>query len=187
MTSHFIFRTAAAVFAAALISAPAFAETIVVYSPQGGDERGVFIAARAKEATGHDVKFLAAGGGELLDRIMAEKANPQADVVLGLVPQAMYRLKGEGVFLAHVPSWAGGLDPVFKDKDGQFHMFWQTPIVVAYAADKMAGLPAPKSWLDLANPIYKDKFTVGPLARRRRRASTSPAFCPASPTPPPAL
>lgn len=135
--------------------------TIVVYSPQGDDERGKWIIDRAKKDTGIDVQFLAAGGGELADRLEAEKNNPQADVVMGLVQNAMYTLKSDDILEPYVPTWAEGLPDTYKDPDGYFHSFWQTPIVMAYNPDYMSEADAPSTWTDLADPKYKDKFAFG--------------------------
>ena len=143
------------------------AQTLTIYSPQGGDDRGAFITEKAEEA-GFDIEFLGGGGGELFDRLIAEKSNPQADIVLGLVQPSMYQLKAEGMFEAFVPSWAADLGPDFKDADGNFHMFWQTPIVLAYT-DALTGGTIPTSWLDLDTPEYKDKFTVGSVTSQTTR------------------
>ncbi len=152
----------------AAIPFAAEAKPLTIYSPQGGDDRGKFITEKAKEA-GLDIQFLGGGGGELFDRLVAEKSNPQADLVLGLVQPSMYALKAQGMFETYVPSWAAALGPDFKDADGQFNMFWQTPIVLAYKSDALSGPEAPKSWLDLDKPEYKDKFTVGPITSQTTR------------------
>ena len=60
-----------------VLGATAEAEPLVIYSPQGG-ERAEWIAEQAA-AAGHDIEILNAGGGELFDRLLAEKNNPQAD------------------------------------------------------------------------------------------------------------
>ncbi|WFS26273.1 MULTISPECIES: extracellular solute-binding protein [Rhizobium] len=159
------------VVAALILTAIPFAlnaKSLTIYSPQGGDERGTFISQKAKEA-GLDIRFLGGGGGELFDRLIAEKSNPQADIVLGLVQPSMYNLKTQGMFEKFVPTWAAALGPDFKDADGSFHMFWQTPIVLAYKTDGLAGMEAPKSWLDLGKPEYKDKFTVGAITGQTTR------------------
>lgn len=145
----------------------AMAESIVVYSPQGG-ERGAWIAEQAK-AAGHDVKILNAGGGELFDRLIAEKNNPQADVVLGLVDTSMALLKKEGLFQANTPAWAEGLPAQYKDADGMVYKFWQTPIVLAYNADRLPADEAPKSWLDLTKDSYKGKYVIGNIAWQTTR------------------
>lgn len=158
-----IYRTFKSTLLASAMSAvalsTALAAPITVYSPQG-EERAVWITEQAK-AAGHDITMLSAGGGELFDRLIAEKANPQADVVLGLIDAAMATLKEEGLFQAHIPTWAEGLPEVYKGPDGVVHKFWQTPIVLAYNSDKMTAEDAPASWLDLVKPEYKEKYVIG--------------------------
>ncbi len=151
--------------AMALLSFPgasaATAEALIIYSPQG-DERAVWIAEQA-ESAGHDVTILTAGGGELFDRILAEKANPQADVVFGLIDAAMATLKAEGLFQPYVPEWAEGLPEVYRDDaDQMVYKFWQTPVVIAYNSDVLAKADAPSSWLQLVEDRYAGKYVIGP-------------------------
>ncbi|RVT81547.1 extracellular solute-binding protein [Rhodobacteraceae bacterium CCMM004] len=156
-------RAAALALAAAIAGGAATAEPITVYSPQG-EERGIWIGEKAKEA-GHDIQILTAGGSELFDRLLAERANPQADVVVGLIDASMATLKSEGLFAAYVPSWAEGLDAIYRDDaDGMVHKFWQTPIVLAYNADAMSAEEAPDGWLDLIDPQYAGKYVIGSTA-----------------------
>ncbi len=137
------------------------AESLTAYSPQG-DERAVWIAEQA-QAAGHDVTILTGGGGELFDRILAEKANPQADVVFGLIDAAMATLKAEGLFQPYVPEWANGLSEVYRDDaDQMVYKFWQTPVVIAYNSDALAEADAPTSWLDLVKDRYAGKYVIGP-------------------------
>ncbi|NNH65952.1 extracellular solute-binding protein [Rhizobium laguerreae] len=157
--------TSAAVVVA--IAFPALAKSLVVYSPQG-EENVQWITAQAK-AAGHDVQFLRAPGGELFDRLVAEKNNPQADVVLGMVDTSMALLKKDGLFQPYAPVWAAGLPAQYKDKEGLVHKFWSTPIVIAYDPDKLATERAPKSWLDLTGAEYKGKYVIGNTAWQTTR------------------
>lgn len=135
---------------------------VVVYLPWTDGPRTTWITTQAK-AAGIDIKLLSLVGGELFDRIIAEKNNPQGDVVLGLGDAPMAALKKEGAFQAYVPSWAKGLPDNFKDKDNVIFKFWQTPIVLAYNADRISASEAPKSWLDLTQDKYKKKYVIGSL------------------------
>ena len=157
----------AAAAALLLASAAAQAESIVIYSPQGG-ERAEWIKEQAT-AAGHDVDILVAGGGELFDRLLAEKNNPQADVVFGLVDTSMALLKGEGMFQPYTPAWADGLPEQYKGADGQIHKFWQTPVVLAYNADALSEADAPKSWLDMTDERYSGKYVIGSSAWQTTR------------------
>jgi iron(III) transport system substrate-binding protein len=162
--TNFKFRALALTSVAALsVASVAFADPITVYTPQG-EERGVWITEQAATA-GHEIVILSAGGGELFDRILAEKANPQADVVFGLIDAAMSSLKTEGLFQAHEPTWAEGLPAVYRDDaDKMVYKFWQTPIVLAYNADAMDSADAPTSWLDLIEPEFSGKYVIGSSA-----------------------
>lgn len=144
-------------------------DVLVVYSPQGDEQRGGWIMERAEEELGLKVQFLCAGGGELADRLIAEKNSPQADVVLGLGQTQMYQLKDEDILEAYDPSWREGLPEVYQDKDGYFNSFWQTPIVIAYNTEFVSEGEAPKEWKDLADEKYKDKFGVGPTSSQTTR------------------
>ncbi len=142
-------------------------DPLIIYTPQGDAERGPWIIEQAEAALGFDVELLNAGGGELTDRLIAEKNNPQADVVLGLTQPFMYQLKAEGLFSSYTPTWAEGLPEVYKDKDAMFHSFWQTPIVIGYNPDFVAN--PPQSWDDLANAEYQELFFVGETAWQTTR------------------
>lgn len=143
---------------------------LVIYSPQADQERGGWFLEKCKADTGIEIEFLCSGGGELEERLIAEKQNPQADVVFGLGQLAMNNLKREEVLTPYVPSWAEGLDEVYKDKDGMFHCFWQTPIVIAYNTDFISDDQAPGDWVDLDKPEYSEMFTMGSTKSQTTRA-----------------
>lgn len=134
-------------------------DTLMVYSPQADADRGGWIKEHAEEALGFEVDFLCAAGNELADRLAAEKGNPQADVVLGLVQTAMYGLKSQDLLEQYTPSWAEGLPEVYQDKDGYFYEFWQTPIICGYNPDYVDA--APTSWQDLIKDEYTGKYIIG--------------------------
>lgn len=138
---------------------PAAKGTLTVYSPQADADRGPWIEEHAEAALGFDVEFLNSGGNDLAERLRAEKNNPQADVIMGLVQTAMYQLEDEGLLLQYTPSWAEGLPEAYKDPNGYFYSFWQTPIIIAYNPEQMSNPPA--SWQDLAKDEYAGLYTVG--------------------------
>ena len=50
-------------------------------------------------------------------KLLAEKDNPQADVVLGTAATSLLLLKSEGMLEPYAPPSLGQLDPRFIDKD----------------------------------------------------------------------
>lgn len=144
---------------------------LVVYSPQGDETRGQFFIERAKKDIGIEIEFLCAGGGELADRLRAEKANPQADVMMGLIAMSMYQLRDEDLFVPYVPSWADDkLPAVYKEKDGYFHGFWQTPIVIGYNPEFVPDDKAPKDWLGLDDQYFEGKYNIGGIGSQTIRS-----------------
>lgn len=155
-------------------SAPAAAvegTSIVVYSPQGADTRGPYIAAAAKKALGVTIKFVSGAGGILTTRLLAEKNNTQADVVLGLGEAQINQVAAAGILQPFTPSWASDVPGALRGSYKDFTLATQTPIVVAYNTAKMSASEAPSSWLDLAKPEFKNKFTFPAIASQTGQAA----------------
>lgn len=140
-------------------AAPSTGGKLTVYSPQADADRGPWIKEQAEAALGIEIDFLCATGGDLAERLRAEKNNPQADVIMGLVQTAMYQLKDEELLAQYTPSWADGLPEVYKDPDGYFNSFWQTPIIIGYNPDFVPNPPT--SWQDLIKDEYAGLYSIG--------------------------
>ena len=158
-------RTSRTFFAASALAAVMFGgsalaaglETnIVVYSTHGEDMLEVVADAFTKE-TGVKVEFINLKG-ELADRVRAEKANPQSDIMYGAPSSVFLELKGEGLFEAFTPSWAADIDPLFKDAEGYWYGTIQTPVVMFYNTEVVARDEAPKDWSDLVRPEYRGQL-----------------------------
>lgn len=120
-------------------------------------------------AAGHEIELLNAGGGELFDRLMAERNNPQADIVFGLVDVSMALLAEEGMFQTFTPIWAEGLPEAYADPNQLVWKFWQTPIVLGINPDQISREDAPQSWLDLTRPEFAEKYVIGGLTSQTTR------------------
>lgn len=140
---------------------------LTVYSPQADAERGPWIEEQAEAALGFEIDFLCANGGELTERLIAERSNPQADVIMGLVQTAMYQLKAENLLEPYTPTWTDGLPQAYKDPEGYFYSFWQTPIIICYNPIYVNNPPS--DWLSLIQPQYKDKFIIGATTAQTTR------------------
>ena len=153
----------------------ASAQDLVVYTPQAPDRMAV-LEERAEEALGFEIEFLTMGGGEVYDRLLAERNNPQADVVYGLIDFLMAGLKAEGMLMPYEPEFADGLPARFIDPDGYFYGYRQTPITLSYNTDLIAADDAPTSWLELAEPGYEGSFMIGSLRWQTTRAILAGLF-----------
>jgi iron(III) transport system substrate-binding protein len=132
-------------------------QKVIVYSPHGQDML-TDMADQFKKETGIQMEFLVMGGGEIVDRLRAEKDNPQADIMYGNPSSVFVELKQEGLFQVFIPTWAKALDPYFKDSDGTWFGTIQTPVFIFYNNKILSAANAPKDWWDLIDPKYRDQL-----------------------------
>jgi len=162
--------------AASLIGAShAAAESLVVYSPQSAEQLAA-VEAYVEERVDFDVQFVNLGGGAVYDRVLAERNNPQADVIFGLIDFLTAGLKLEGVLAPYTLAAIEGLPEAYRDPDGYFYGYRQTPITVSYNADLLAAADAPTSWEELADPKWEGKFMIGALTWQTTRAILAGLF-----------
>jgi len=97
--------------------------------------------------------------GIVTAKLLAEKNNPQADVVWGLAATSLLLLKAEGMLEAYAPAGVEKLDPKFVDNSNPPAWVGMDAWVAAVCYNTVeAGkldLPVPTSWMDLTDPVYK--------------------------------
>jgi iron(III) transport system substrate-binding protein len=133
---------------------------VIVYTNGGSDGRAEWITEAAK-AKGIEVQVMNLGSGDLTNRLVAEKANPVADVIYGPNSMDMERLVREGALQQYQPSWVGILDKDLVDSKGLYVPIGINPLVFAYNTNFVTGGDIPRDWNDIAtNSKYKDKYNI---------------------------
>ncbi|MFT5173299.1 MAG: iron(III) transport system substrate-binding protein [Gammaproteobacteria bacterium] len=105
------------------------------------------------------IKWTRDSTGIVTAKLLAEKDNPQADVIWGLAATSLLLMKGEGMLDAYAPKGLEKLDSKFKDK-AEIPSWvgmdaWVAAICVNTVETKTKNLPIPTSWMDLTAPVYK--------------------------------
>ena len=110
-----------------------------------------------EKASGIHVNFVRFSSGEALARVIAEKGNPQIDVLFGGPVETFTAGQGKGVFELYTPPSAADLPARFKDPKGNWTAIADDPLVFMTNTQflKQHNLQAPTSWDDLLNPAYK--------------------------------
>jgi iron(III) transport system substrate-binding protein len=110
-----------------------------------------------EQATGVKVNFVRFSSGEALARVIAEKGNPQVDVLFGGPVETFAAGIKEGIFEPYKPPSFGSLPARFKQAEGHWVAIADDPLVFMTNAKflKEANLKPPASWEDLVNPAYK--------------------------------
>jgi iron(III) transport system substrate-binding protein len=109
-----------------------------------------------EKASGIHVNFIRFSSGEALARVVAEKNNPQVDVLFGGPIETFTAGQGQGVFEAYKPASWSELPARFKDADGLWTAIADDPLVFMSNTQFLAqhNLHAPASWDDLLDPAY---------------------------------
>jgi iron(III) transport system substrate-binding protein len=99
--------------------------------------------------------------GPITERAIAEKANPQADVIWMVNDIALERLKEAGVLEPYEPKNSPVVEE-FRDPDGFFvnHNGTVMGMAVNTKLLKERNLPMPTTWEDLIKPIYKGQISI---------------------------
>lgn len=99
--------------------------------------------------------------GPIVERAIAEKANPQADVIWMINGIALEQLKAAGALEPYVPKNSPVVED-FRDDDG-FYMGHNATVMAMAVNTKLLkekNLPMPTTWEDLIKPVYKGAITV---------------------------
>ncbi|MGW0503548.1 extracellular solute-binding protein [Micromonospora sp. NPDC003241] len=110
------------------------------------------------------VEILNIGAQEILERVRAEKANPQADVWWGGTQQGLSAGAAEDLLAPWQPSFAGDMDAQYKDAEGRWFGEILLPEVIMYNNAALTPEQAPKDWDDLLDPQWKDKIIIRDVA-----------------------
>lgn len=132
--------------------------TVVVYSPHDADPLNAGVNLFMKKYPNIKVEVVAAGTGELCNRIAAESAAPIADVLWGGGADSLAAFKQ--YFEPYITANDEFIDAAYKDAEHYWTGESPLPMVIFYNKELLAkeGLEVPQSWSDLLNPALKGKI-----------------------------
>lgn len=133
-------------------------KTVVVYSPHDADPLNAGINQFMQKYPDIKVEVVAAGTGELCNRIKAESANPIADVLWGGGADSLAAFNE--YFAPYTCANDAYIDAAYKDPNGLWIGESPLPMVIFFNKELIArdGLQAPTSWNDLLDPVWKGKI-----------------------------
>jgi iron(III) transport system substrate-binding protein len=157
-------RTLSSLVILALFAANAMAAEILVYTALEDDQIPRYMESFRKKHPDIAVKFVRDSTGVVTAKLLAEKDNPQADVIWGLSAVSLMQIKQAGLLDPYTPRDGAKVLPVFKDPDAQPAWFgidaWMTGFCVNTVELANKKLPMPKSYADLAKAEYKGLITM---------------------------
>ena len=158
----------ATVFGALMLAGVAFAAQakteLIVYTAVEADELAKFKQAIEADYPDLDIKWVRDSTGIITAKLLAEKANPQADVVWGLAATSLKLLADQGYFQPYAPKGVEALDQKYVDKAKPPQWVGQRAWVASLCFNTVEAeknkLPAPTSWQDLTKPEFKGKVVM---------------------------
>ncbi len=137
---------------------------LLIYTALETDALKFFKEGFEKSNPDIDIKWVRDSTGIITAKILAEKANPQADVIAGVAATSMALFAKEGLLLPYEPKGFQALDAQYSDAARPPTWVgmdvWAATVCFNTVEAKKQNLPKPESWKDLTNPVYKGKITM---------------------------
>ncbi len=144
---------------------------LTVYSPHGKDLLEYYEKGFEAVHPDVDVQWVDMGSQEVLDRLRAEKANPQADLWFGAPAEIFTRGANEGLLEPYTPTWASKVPAEARDASSRWYGTYLTPEVIAYNTHAVTAAAAPKDWDEVLDPKWRGKVLIrDPIASGSMRA-----------------
>ena len=142
-----------------------YAGDLLVYTALEDDELAVYLPAFKKAHPDIQINIVRDSTGIITAKLLAEKDNPQADLVWGTAATSLLVCNELGMLQGYNPK---GVEAVRKGmKDGKNDPVrwvglkaYVTGIVGNTIEMEKKGLPMPKSYADLLNPVYKGQIVM---------------------------
>ena len=138
------------------------AQNLIIYTGRDKDEvaRVVDLFIQKHPKYKGKVDTLTLGAQAALERLKAEKANPQAGFLWGGTQQGLQQAANEDLLAPSNPTHTGLIDASRKDPQGRWYAEMLLPEVIIYNHDLLKPDQAPKDWDDLISPAFKGKIVI---------------------------
>ena len=111
-----------------------------------------------------ELKWVRDSTGVITAKLLAEKANPQADVVMGVAASSLALLDSNGMLVGYAPINLDAIMSTYRDKKNPPHWFgmdvWGATVCFNTVEAQKKGIPKPETWKDLTKPIYKGQVVM---------------------------
>ncbi|MGH8851007.1 MAG: putative 2-aminoethylphosphonate ABC transporter substrate-binding protein [Casimicrobiaceae bacterium] len=161
------YRIAAVALAGAVgWSATAWAQKteLLVYTALETDQIKAYEEAFAKAHPDIALKWVRDSTGVITAKLLAEKANPQADLIVGVSASSMAVFANEGMLQGYAPKGLDRIVPAYRDPRNPpewvgMDVYGAALCFNTVEAAKL-GLPKPSTWKDLTKPVYKGRIVM---------------------------
>jgi iron(III) transport system substrate-binding protein len=102
--------------------------------------------------------------GVITAKLLAEKANPKADFVMGVAATSMSIFDAEGMLAPYAPAGLARISPQYRDAKNPPAWVgidvWGATICFNTVEAAKRNIPKPETWRDLTKPVYKGQIVM---------------------------
>lgn len=158
-------RSSVAAIAFMMSLGAAAAGPLVVYTALDEDQSIELLDAFKAAHPDIQVDVITGSGGTIVARLIAEKANPRADILFGAPVSGLLQLEKEGIIKPYKPEGFDQIKTALKDTVSPEPLWvgldaWASALCYNTAEGQAEGVPQPATWADLIKPEYKGKIVM---------------------------
>ncbi len=146
------------------VAAQAMAVELTVYTAVEAEDLTRYAEAFNEDHPDIIINWVRDSTGVITAKLLAERNNPQADVIWGLAATSLLLMKSEDMLEPYAPAGVENLDPKFVDNSTPPTWTgmdaWVAAICYNTVEGEANGVPAPTSWADLTDPVYAGQIIM---------------------------
>ena len=137
---------------------------LTVYTALETDQLKAYEAGFNKDNPNIELKWVRDSTGVITAKLLAERANPQADVVTGVAASSLALLDSNGMLQPYAPLNLDAIMPAYRDSHNPPAWWgmdvWGATICFNTVEAQKKGIPKPETWKDLTKPVYQGQIVM---------------------------
>ena len=137
---------------------------LTVYTALETDQLKAYQAGFEKANPNIEIVWVRDSTGVITAKLLAEKANPKADVVMGVAATSLAIFETEGMLQPYAPAGLNRIAAQYRDSKNPPAWVgmdvWGATICFNTAEAAKRNIPKPETWRDLLKPVYKGQIVM---------------------------
>lgn len=166
MTRRFHLHALCAAIVATVAASSALAQktNLTVYTALETDQLKAYQEGFYKANPDIEITWVRDSTGIITAKLLAEKNNPKADVVMGVAATSMAIFDHEGMLIPYAPKGLERIDARYRDPKNPPTWVgmdvWGATICFNTVEAQKRNIPKPETWKDLTKPVYKGQIVM---------------------------
>jgi iron(III) transport system substrate-binding protein len=137
---------------------------LLVYTALETDQLKAYQEAFNRVNPDIELRWVRDSTGVVTAKLLAEKANPQADVIMGVAASSLALLDKQGMLHPYAPLNLDAIMSKYRDKKNPPAWWgmdvWGATVCFNTVEAKKKNIPKPETWRDLLKPAYKGQIVM---------------------------